>query len=446
MSESKLSRRNFLRLSALGAAGTVLLPRLLGGDTAVAAPAKGKTAASDTVRLGFIGLGQQAMYLLNGFLTIDGVRIVAGADVYDIKRERFDRRVRKYYASKGIKPEVKTYENYQDILARPDIDAVVIATPDHYHALIAMAACRAGKDVYLEKPMTFTIYEGQQLCKAVRRNNRILQVGSQQRSDEEFIHVANLIREGRLGKISRVKVRVGGPPKPNTLAVEAIPAGLNWDLWQGPLPGKVNYNHELNPPITLDPEQNEQLWGAWRWYAGTGGGLMTDWGAHMFDVAQWALGKDRNGPVEIIPPGHSYYDHLTYLYDNGVVMTEEPFDGTKQGVKFYGDNGWIQVCRGEVLASDPVFLPDTRTKNDDLPYETRIPHQINFIESVRSRIDPTVPVEIGHSSCTVCNLGNIAYKLGRPVKWNPIIEKFMDDPDATALLHYTYRDGYSLEG
>ena len=112
---------------------------------------------------------------------------------------------------------------------------------------------------------------------------------------------------------------------------------------------------------------------------------MTDWGAHMFDVAQWALGKDRNGPVEIIPPGHSYYDHLTYLYDNGVVMTEEPFDGTKQGVKFYGDNGWIQVCRGEVLASDPVFLPDTRTKNDDLPYETRIPHQINFIESVRSR-------------------------------------------------------------
>ena len=134
MSESKLSRRNFLRLSALGAAGTVLLPRLLGGDTAVAAPAKGKTAASDTVRLGFIGLGQQAMYLLNGFLTIDGVRIVAGADVYDIKRERFDRRVRKYYASKGIKPEVKTYENYQNILARPDIDAVVIATPDHYHA------------------------------------------------------------------------------------------------------------------------------------------------------------------------------------------------------------------------------------------------------------------------------------------------------------------------
>ena len=323
---------------------------------------------------------------------------------------------------------------------------MVIATPDHYHALIAMAACRAGKDVYLEKPMTFTIYEGQQLCKAVRRNNRILQVGSQQRSDEEFIHVANRIREGRLGKISRVKVRVGGPPKPNTLAVEAIPAGLNWDLWQGPLPGKVNYNHELNPPITLDPEQNEQLWGAWRWYEGTGGGLMTDWGAHMFDVAQWALGKDRNGPVEIIPPGHSYYDHLTYLYDNGVVMTEEPFDGTKQGVKFYGDNGWIQVCRGEVLASDPVFLPDTRTKNDDLPYETRIPHQINFIESVRSRIDPTVPVEIGHSSCTVCNLGNIAYKLGRPVKWNPIVEKFMDDPDATALLHYTYRDGYSLEG
>ncbi|MFQ8807347.1 MAG: hypothetical protein ACLR8Y_22960 [Alistipes indistinctus] len=153
---------------------------------------------------------------------------------------------------------------------------------------------------------------------------------------------------------------------------------------------------------------------------------MTDWGAHMFDVAQWALGKDRNGPVEIIPPGHSYYDHLAYLYDNGVVMTEEPRStGTKQGaLNSMATTVGYRYVAAKCFASDPVFLPEyPNKKRRSGPYETRIPHQINFIESVRSRIDPTVPVEIGHSSCTVCNLGNIAYKLGRPVKWNPIVER-----------------------
>ena len=280
----------------------------------------------------------------------------------------------------------------------------------------------------------------------VRKYSRILQIGSQQRSDAEFIHAANLCREGELGKIGLIKVHVGGSPTPYTLPKQEVPAGLNWDKWLGPLPETIYYNSDLNPVITIDPEQNEQLWGAWRWYQGMGGGLMTDWGAHMFDIAQWAMGKDGNGPVEIIPAGYSYYDHLTYKYDNGTTVTEQEFDGGKQGLKIYGDNGWIQVCRGEFLASDPKFMPKAEKQQDSsVPYETKVGHYQTFINSMRSRIDPNVPVEVGHSSCTVCNLGNIANELKRPVVWNPIVEKFMNDPEATKRMHYQYRDGYSLD-
>ena len=440
--KSKLTRRDFLKVSALGAAGAVLMPSAL-----AAAPksAKKKSSANDTIGIGFIGLGQQAMHLLAGFLTIDGVRVLAGCDVYDVKRARFEKRVKKYYAEHGQKCKVDLYEDYQDLLARDDIDAVVIATPDHQHALIAIAACRAGKDVYLEKPLTLTIYEGQQLRKAVREHCRILQVGSQQRSDAEFIHAANLVREGELGRIELIKVHVGGSPTPYTLPRQEVPAGLNWDKWLGPLPETIYYNSDLNPVITLEPEQNEQLWGAWRWYKGMGGGLMTDWGAHMFDIAQWAMGKDRNGPVKIIPAGYGPYEHLTYFYDNGTRVTEQEFDGGKQGVKIYGENGeWIQVCRGEFLASDPKFMPETKKKESDVPYETQVGHYQTFFNSIRSRIDPNVPVEVGHSSNTMCILGNIANELGRPVVWNPIVEKFMHDPEADKLTHYQYRDGYKL--
>ena len=436
-------------MSALGAAAGLVLPS--GLVHAAPAPATRKSA-NGKIGMGFIGLGQQAMYLLSGFMSMEDVRVIAGCDVYDVKRDRFVKRVTKYYQEKGEKKvKVDVYEDYQDLLARPDIDAVVIATPDHQHAVIAIAACKAGKDVYLEKPLTLTIYEGQQLVKAVRKYNRILQVGSQQRTSEEFIHAANLAREGELGAIRKLKVYVGRndvnptspAPAPCNLPRMAVPAGLNWDKWLGPLPTSVYYHSDLDPIVS--DEHDEQLWGAWRWYKVSGGGLMTDWGAHMFDVAQWALGKDGSGPVEVIPPGYSFYDHLTYKYDNGVIVTEEPFDGTTPGVQIYGDDGWVKVSRGKFEASDKKFDMPVSMGDDDVPYETKVGHHRIFIESIKSRIDPNVPVETGHTSCTVCNLGNIAMELGRPVVWNPIVQKFMHDEEATRLLHYDYRSGYSLE-
>ncbi len=432
------SRRRFLGSAALGAAGMVVIPHLATSC---------KNAPDTDIKLGFIGLGQQAMFLLSGFIQIPGVKVLAGCDVYGIKRKRFEKRVNEFYKKAGKEVKVETCEKYQDILARTDLNAVVIAVPDHNHAMIAIAACKAGKDVYLEKPMTFTIKEGQELKKAVRENNRILGVGSQQRSDPNFQHAVKLVQTGALGKITKVNAYVGAPPKPYDLPEEQVPADLNWDLWLGPLPATIHYNNELDPLISLEPEENEKIWGAWRWYKEMGGGFTTDWGAHMFDIAQWGLGMDKNGPVEISPIGDGS-EFISWTYANGVVMTSEPFDEKKtKGVKFWGEGGWIEVSRGYFNGSDPKFNPPAAAAQDpNVPYETKIPHQVNFIEAVRTHQDPVVPVEIGHSSCTVCTLGNIAVDLKRTIKWNPETETFVDDTDgaATAKMHYVYRSPWKL--
>jgi len=435
-----LSRRSFIGTTAVGLAGISFLPSITSCSTQ---PEKAKL-----IRLGFIGMGRQSMFLLNGFIQIPGVRVVAGCDVYGRKRQRFEKRVNEFYKKNNVDVEVKTYEKYGDLLQRKDIDAVVIAVPDHAHAMIAIAACKAGKDVYLEKPMTFTIKEGQELRRVVRESDRILGIGSQQRSDPNFQHAVKMVQTGMLGNIQRVYAYVGAPPTPYDLPEEPIPEDLNWDLWLGPLPAAIHFNNELDPPISLDPEENEKIWGAWRWYKETGGGFTTDWGAHMFDIAQWGLGMDRNGPVEISPIGDGT-KYMMFKYANGIVMTSEPFDEKNtKGVKFIGDKGWIEVARGYFNASDKsLYAPESEKSEDkDVPYETKIPHQINFIEAVREHKDPVVPVEIGHSSATVCNLGNIACDLGRTIKWDPVNETFIDDTDgaATAKLEYKYRDGWSL--
>ncbi len=426
-----ISRRSFIGTTLAGTAGLALLPGCLQG--------KGRK----TIQLGFIGLGQQAMFLASSFRELDGVRLVACADVYGRKRERFVRRTTEYYKGKGVETEISAYADYRELLAREDIDAVVIATPDHWHAMMAIDACRAGKDIYLEKPLTFTIEEGQKLVEAVRTHSRILAVGSQQRSDPGFRHAVKMVRDGRIGQIEKISVYVGTEPHPtvNNLPVEAIPEDLDWEMWLGPNP-YVSFNNDLNPSISLDPPQDEQLWGAWRWYRETGGGLMTDWGAHMFDIAQWALDMDRSGPVRIIPDGYEDNAYLTYEYSNGVKMVLEPFDGETRGLKFWGDKGWIEISRDVFKASDETLKP--AVSESTVPYEARSAHHVNFVEAIRKGIDPVVPVETGHRTCTVCNLGNIAFDLHRPLSWDPVTERFVDDPEADMLLQRNYREGYHL--
>ncbi|BBD45017.1 MAG TPA: dehydrogenase [Porphyromonadaceae bacterium] len=438
---NQLTRRKFLKTAAIGAVGVAVFPQFVTSCQ----NKKAGEVADGIIRLGFIGLGQQAMYLLNGFMGMPEVEVVAGCDVYGIKRERFLKRVNDHNVTQQKSVAVEVYENYKDLIAREDIDAVVIATPDHWHAFIAIAACNAKKNVYLEKPLTFTIKEGQELVKAVRNNGVILAVGSQQRSDPNFQHAVKMVQEGKIGKIEKVNAYVGAPPTPYDLPEESVPADLNWPLWLGPSEF-IHYNSQLNPPISLDPEQKEQFWGAWRWYKELGGGFTTDWGAHMFDIAQWGLGMDNSGPVEIIPAGYQDTKFLTYKYADGAVMTEEPFDEKQtKGVKFWGDKGWIEVSRGHYLASDDSLLPP-KVEETEGAYETKVPHLENFINAVKTKTDPVVPVEIGHRSCTVCTLGNIAYDMKRPIKWDPATEKFVDDPEAdkNRLFNKTYTEGYIL--
>ena len=435
----KLSRRSFFGTSVMGAAGVALLPGVV-----TSCQTKSSEKPAD-IRLGFIGMGRQSMFLLSGFIQIPGVEVLAGCDVYGIKRKRFEKRVKAFYAKAGKKVKVETFEKYEDLLKNPDINAVIIAVPDHSHARIAIAALKAGKEVYLEKPMTFTIKEGQELVKCVRENNRILGIGSMQRSDANFQNAIKLVQSGAIGDVEKVNAYVGAPPKPYDLPEEPLPADLNWDLWLGPLTAKIHFNNELDPPIQIDPEVDEKIWGAWRWYTEMGGGFTTDWGAHMFDIAQWGLGMDKNGPVEISPIGDGT-EYMTFKYANGVVMTSEPFDEKKtKGVKFWGKNGWIEVARGYFNASDPKLIPEKKEEVKG-SYENNIPHQVNFVEAVRAHKDPCVPVEVGHSSCTVCTLGNIACQLKRTIKWDPAKQEFIEDTDgaATKMMHYEYRQGYNL--
>ena len=409
------------------------------------APKETKTNdVNNLINIGFIGLGQQAMHLMDGFIRLPEVRVVAGCDVYDIKRNRFEKWANNYYAEQGIKHKVDMYIRFEELLAREDIDAVVIATPDHQHARIAIAACKAGKDVYLEKPLTFTVYEGQRLIEAVRANNRILQTGSMQRSMDEFIHAANIVREGKLGKISTMYAYAGEGPKPYTLPKQEVPAGLDWDLWLGPLPATIHYNHEVVPLIV--EHDNDECWGAWRWYKGLGGGFTTDWGAHMIDIAQWGIGMDGRGPVKVIPAGVDGAEYMTWIYDNGVVMTHEDLPVSKEnGVRFEGEKGWIEVTRSQYHTN----VPEAEFKRPEGAghYEQAPQHYQTFIDSMRSRKDPNATVEIGHSTCTACTLGNIANEVKHAINWDPDKQVFVGEDEVLMnhrLVKYEYRKGYTL--
>jgi predicted dehydrogenase len=402
--------------------------------------------ANDTIRLGIVGLGQQAINLMQGFSRIPGVQIVAGAEVYGIKRTRLEKRLSDHDQENNVSVDVKTYKDYRELLDRKDIDAVVIATPDHWHALNAIDACKAGKDIYLEKPITFTLKESLAVVKAVRKHDVLLAVGSQQRSDNNFEHAVNMVRKEAIGKLKKINAYVGPPPAPYNLPKEEIPADLDWKRWLGPLAADVHYNPRLNPPVSLDPPLNEEYWAEWRYFKETGGGFTCDWGAHNFDIGQWGLDEDRGGPVKIIPSGYEDTEYLTYVYKSGVTMSNEPWDEEPtRGIKFWGSDGWIEVSRGRYAASDDSLLPEGYDDaNMGLLYESGTGHLVNFIDSLRSGKEPIANVETGQRTCATCILGNIAHELGRPVEWDPEKQYFVDDPDAEKFFHREYREGYTL--
>lgn len=443
--KKNLNRREFLSLSALGLTGLTILPSFVINGTRI--------PPSDRVVMGFIGLGRQGLSDFRAFSSVPGVQVAACCDVDSMKNVRFRSRVLEWKKEVGLPLRCDTYEHYQRMLERTDIDAIEVCTPDHWHALQTIHACEAGKDVYVQKPLAFTIKEGYEMVNAVRRNNRILQVGSQQRSQDTFQKAIQMVQDGAIGHIVHIHARVGDPPTPFDLPEQPVPDNLNFNLWLGPLNDPaIHYHPDICPPISLDPPQNETLWGAWRWYRETGNGYTADWGAHMFDIAQAAIGMDGLGASEVIPKGYLGQEWMTFKYDNGIVMTESPYledNERARGIRFVGTDGWITVSRGSIDCSDPSLIPgdvEDQSGADEIQFEISSPHMQDFISSVRSRKDPIAPVEVGCSTNTLCNLGNIATELGRPVRWNPATLQFVDDPEAAnhRLTHYQYRGPYKL--
>ncbi|MCP9766537.1 gfo/Idh/MocA family oxidoreductase [Lacihabitans sp. LS3-19] len=420
------NRRRFLAKAATALGGFMIVPRhVLGGKNALGELYK---APSDIINMGFIGTGKQGKGLANSFLNTGEIRITAISEVYKAKGEQMLERIKGVYdknTALGTYSDIAVYNDYRELLARKKIDAVVIATPDHQHAVMAVKAAEAGKDIYCEKPLALTVKEGRAMVNAARKYKRVFQTGSMQRSWPEFRQAAELVRNGYIGDIKHIKVNVGKPPVRYNLAEETIPEGLDWKRWLGPNE-YVPFNAELAPPLSKDVFPN------WRLYKEFGGGMVTDWGAHMFDIVQWALDMDGSGPVSLSPPDGKEVKHLTIKYANGITMTHEPWEWNN-AIHFMGSEGEIKIQRKKIETS-PVELATRFIGETEKHVYKSENHYKDFLQAMRDRTKPICDVEIGHRTSSLCNIANIAYELGRPLTWNPEKEIFKGDKEANALL------------
>lgn len=416
----QVSRRSFITKTALAAGAVTIVPRHVLG--------KGFTAPSDKVNLGFIGLGKQSRGLAKNFIKNDA-EIIACSDVWATKNNWFKNHVAQNQLeinNSTRKNTLTSYIDYAELLENSAIDAVVIASPDHWHAKHVMDSLKADKDVYCEKPLSHNIKEGREMVKAVEQSGRVLQVGSMQRSWDNFRKACELVRNGHLGEIKRVEVNVGDPAKAYDLMEEAMPNEIDWNHWCGPAP-LLKYNHRLAPS-----SNDVDFWPDWRLFEETGGGILSDWGAHMFDIVQWALGMDESGPVEFVPPTDpTAVRGLKMYYANGVEVEHKDF-GRGWGVRFFGSEGQMDISRG-YFETTPANLVDTDYAAMNIQLIHSDNHYANWLTAIKNGGTPICNVETGHRSASICHLSNIAYKLNRPLVWNPEKEKFHKDSEANKL-------------
>jgi len=382
-----------------------------------------------------IGVGGQGSGLLGGFHSNPRCRVAAVCDVYEPHLSRANKRV----------GHADAYKDFRRVLDRKDIDAVVVATPDHWHAPITVMACQAGKDVYCEKPLSRTVTEGREMVKAARRYERVVQMGTQHRSRAVIRQVCEWVRNGRIGNVEKVRLWVWRNRQHKPVPNSVPPPGLDWDMWLGPCPW-VPYNRLRCP------------WN-FRWFMEYAGGYMTDWGAHMISVISWAMGTDETGPVSIEGTGtrnlESFWDvpvEMSLVYEfkdpKPFVMTwEQPGDGGKGGpefgMQFIGSEATITEYFGRhsVDRGAPDLSP---TRPNEIHLYRSDDHKANWLDCIATRERPIVDVEIGHRMTCWCHLGNIAYVLGRKVNWDPAEERFNGDDQANRLLHYAYREPWHL--
>lgn len=438
---SELSRREFLQRSAAGLS-LAALPAWFAREVTAAEQERlalqpRRIGANDRINIACIGPGgskggfRQGLGVTRAMREQPGVQVVAVCDVERQHREE---------AARVFGPDCAAYADFRELLSRRDIDAVVIGTPDHWHALICLAAMRAGKDVYCEKPLTLFVEEGRQIVRVQRQTRRVFQVGSQQRSDGRFRLACELVRNGRIGRIKRVEARLPNGARGGPFEVQPVPDGFDWEMWLGPAP----WTEYL-------PQRTHGSFRHWYEYSG---GMITDWGAHHLDIVQWGLGMDSSGPVAVESMGElpamargyncavNYEVTYTYPGDVTVVATHRG----ENGVRFEGEEGWIFVSRGRIDASDPRILQEPLPSDATRLYVSNN-HIANFIDCVRTRRDPICTAEIGHRSVSVCHLGNISLRLGgRKLLWDPAKERFTNDPEANLMLNRPMRAPWKLPG
>ena len=402
------NRREFLATAATTAAA-VACPYII---TSSALGAGSKPAASERIVMAGIGIGNRGNDDLGSFVGRPDVQYVA---VCDVKKSRRDEAKRPHRQPHYNNKDCKMYGDFRDVLGRSDIDAVHIATPDHWHAIIVVEACRNGKDVFCEKPETRTIREGRLMVEAARRYSRVVSGGSQ-RVLEDYRGVTEKCYSGELGTIREVSVECGGPSKPCNLPGQPVPADIDWDMWLGPAPWAPYHEYRVSGSYNI----NGTSWRSWQDYSGGG---MTDWGAHKFGGAMFAADVRDQGPTQIIPPDGKEHKWLTYVFANGV--------------KLYHSEG-----HGDM---DPVGTPGERIEAKPFPqYKGSGGLPGDFIYCVRTRERPFRDIEFAHRTCTVCHLGNICYELKRPLKWDPVKEVFPGDEEANRFLDRAKREPWSL--
>ncbi len=426
-----LARRAFLKQSGLAAA-TAAAPLILrSGLRAADGPSKKLT-------VGIVGSGNIADSHYGALLgDPENVRILAVCDVDRERRDEGAARVNRTYGTQ----DCKAYADFRELNRRPDIDTVFVCTPDHWHALVAIDAMRNGKDVYIEKPMTLTIEEGRAVVATARKYNRVAQHGTQHRSMKRFHDVAEYVRNQGLGKLERIECFI--PPNNRhvgaTWKPEAVPAGLDWEMWLGPSPWR--------PYSSLGCHYN------FRFISDSAYGQVTNWGAHYLDIGQWAMDADAGGPVAVEGrgefPSSGLFSNATKVdftvrYANGVPMTCRTRHEGGGTSRFIGERGWLDISRNRMSASNPDLLREMQASGKKIQLELSNDHHANFFACVRSRKKPIADVEIGHRTTTVCNLGQIAMVLGRPLKWDPVKEEFVGDAMANRLRGRAMRSPWSL--
>jgi predicted dehydrogenase len=448
MNSPRFSRRSFLATTlAAGVAPLILPSRVWSAEV----------KPNSRINIGVIGVGKQARGLMSGFLSKPETQLVATCDVDTARREDGKKQIETFYA-KQSGTDFKgctTHNDFRELLGRKDIDAVIIATPDHWHALQSIAAARAGKDIYCEKPLTQTIHEAWALVGAVRANQRVFQTGSMQRSSREFRVACELVRNGVIGKVSRVTAGFGGPAKPCDLPKQDAEAGLDWEMWLGPAPMR-DYNE------ILSPRGVHNHFPQWRQYREYGGGGVTDWGAHHLDIAHWGLGADESGPLEITPPANAEtaQSGVKLKYAAGVEVEHIG----ENGVTFFGSEGEVFVNRGKIKVTlKGVEKAKFLTKEDQPPLNDQLDklerefladakvklyastdHKADFLASIASRKPPITHEEVGARTVTGCHLISLAYWHGQAMKWDPAKNEFTGGTGDAKWLTRDYSADWKL--